>query len=252
MGVKSERAHEPAEPNLEGSRELREHETLRCVPHRSRAGAAAFIKVLILVLLGCADYAPRPAYAQSACESCEVSVGAGGTYHYWGTTGSLVLPITVTWSENRYEFGIFRFTDQQLLPLPGTHRARRVADPYWGASFSRRWQIFERGPVRGFFGFGLAARTESDELSVTRADFASQLGLRFRLPGNRVIAEVTMRHWSNGGIKLPNHGQDFATLTIRLNSGLFGFGDENRHAINPSFNRELVANNFGWERTDLP
>jgi Lipid A 3-O-deacylase (PagL) len=80
----------------------------------------------------------------------------------------------------------------------------------------------ERGPVHAFFGFGLAAKNESDQLSVTRLDFASQLGLRFRMPGDRVVAELAVRHWSNGGIRLPNHGQDFATLTVRLNSGLFG------------------------------
>jgi hypothetical protein len=242
------------EPNLEGSREIGDHAASRCVPQKSRPSAAAFIKVLVLLLFGGAAYTPRSAAAQSFCESCEVSVGAGGTYHYWGTTGSLVLPVTVTWSENRYEFGVFRFTDQQLLPLPGTHRERDMANPYWGASLSRRWQIFERGPVRGFFGFGLAGRTESDELSITRWDFASQLGLRWRLPGNRVIAEVAMRHWSNGGIRLPNHGQDFATFTIRLNSGLFGVGKENQYAIDPSFNHERLwaAEDPGWERTALP
>ena len=231
-----------------------EYDALRRVPRKFRAAAAAFIRVGILVLLVCAVCAPESAYAQFGCESCEVQIGAGGTYHYWGTTGSLVLPITVTWSENRYEFGFFRFTDEQLLPLPGTHRARHMADPYWGASLSRRWQIFERGPVRGFGGFGLAVRTESDELSVTRWDFASQLGLQFRLPGNRVIAEVTMRHWSNGGIKLPNHGQDFATVTFRLNSRLFGLGKEDQYAIDPSFNlhRLLTASDLGWERTALP
>jgi hypothetical protein len=79
----------------------------------------------------------------------------------------------------------------------------------------------ERGPVGAFCGFGLAAKNESDQLSVTRLNFASQLGLRFRLPRDRVVAELTVRHWSNGGIRLPNHGQDFATLTVRLNTGRF-------------------------------
>jgi hypothetical protein len=97
-----------------------------------------------------------------------------------------------------------------------------MADPYWGLSLSRRWKLFTRGPVTGFFGFGIAAKTESDQLSVTRLDFASQFGLRFPLPGNRVFAELTFRHWSNGGIRLPNHGQDFVTLTFRLNTGLVG------------------------------
>ena len=70
--------------------------------------------------------------AQEFCQSCEVQVGLGGTYHYWGTTGSLVLPVSLTWSDNRYELAAFRFTDQQVLPLPGTHRERPVADPTGG------------------------------------------------------------------------------------------------------------------------
>ena len=197
---------------------------------------AAFIRAGVLALLVWAGDAPRSADAQSLCDSCEVQIGLGGTYHYWGTTGSLVVPVTVTWSQDRYEFGVFRFTTQQLLALPGTHEERHMANPYWGVSLSRRWQLFERGPVNGFFGFGVAAKTESDTLSVTRWDFASQLGLRFRVPGNRVIGEVTMRHWSNGGIRLPNHGQDFATVTFRLNSGLFGVGRADQIPIDPSFN----------------
>ncbi len=195
----------------------------------------------VLLLLVCAACTPRPAAAQSFCDSCQVQVGLGGTYHYWGETGSLVLPVSLTWSDNRYELGAFRFTDQQLLPLPGTHRERRMANPYWGASLSRRWRLVDHGPIQGFFGFGLAGRSESDDLSVTRWDFASQLGLRFRFPGNRMVGEVTMRHWSNGGIRLPNHGQDFATFTIRLNSGLFGLGEQEHYAINPSFDLDRLV-----------
>jgi hypothetical protein len=193
------------------------------------------------VCLGCA---PRLAHAQVVCQSCEVQVGLGGTYHYWGTTGSLVLPVSLTWSDNRYELAAFRFTDQQLLPLPGTHRERLMADPYWGASLSRRWRLFDHGPVQGYLGFGLAGRSESDVLSATRWDFAEQLGLRFHLPGNRVIGEVTMRHWSNGGIRLPNHGQDFATVTFRLNSGIFGIGKTDQSTLHQPFriDRSLADN----------
>src|ERR1700730_13717712 len=74
------------------------------------------------------------------------------------------------------------------------------------------------------------------EVPCIRWDFASQLGLRFRLPGSRAMAELTMRHWSNGGIRLPNHGQDFATLTIRLNSGLFGINAAHQYPGDPTFN----------------
>ena len=219
-----------------------------------RTTTAGFIKIGFALLLSCAAYAPRSGYAQFLCASCEVQLGVGGTYHFWATTGSLVVPVTLNWDEGRYEFGVFRFTSTQLIPAPGTHRQRLMAGPYWGVSLSRRWQIFEHGPVKGFFGFGLAGRSESDELSSTRWDFASQLGLRFRLPGDQLIGEVTIRHWSNGGVKLPNHGQDFATLTFRLNRGLFGPGKEDHYAIDPSFDRERLqaVNDFGLERRALP
>jgi len=216
--------------------------------------AVLLIKIGFLCLVGSAAYAPPPVEAQSVCESCEVQIGLGETYHYWATTGSLVLPVSVTWSDNRYEFGGFRFTNQQLLSLSGMREARHMANPYWGASLSRRWRLFDRGPVQGYFGFGLAARTESDVLSATRWDFASQLGLRFRLPGSRVIGEVTMRHWSNAGIQLPNHGQDFATLTVRVNSRLFGTPEADQIAIDPSLSldRSIAANSPGLNTSLLP
>src|ERR1700724_899934 len=212
--------------------------------------SCASIKFGLLLLLVCAACAPRSADAQSLCESCELQVGLGGTYHYWRKTGGVVLPVAVTWSENRYELGFVRVTTQQTLHESRSRNQRLMADPYWGVSLSRRWQLFHRGPVKGFFGFGLAGKTRSDVLSATRWDFASQLGLRFRLPGNRAMAELTMRHWSNGGVRLPNHGKDFATLTVRLNSGLFGVGETNRQPIDPTFNleRALAANSSGPER----
>jgi len=255
MGVKScDRADEPVGLKPDRLRDPRGGKSPRRVPRRSRASTAVFIPIGFFVLLVCADYAPRSAHAQSFCASCEVQIGLGGTYHYWGTTGGTVLPVSVTWSQGRYELGFFRVTTQQTLLDRASRNERVMADPYWGASLSRRWQLFESGPVKGFVGFGLAGRTESDELSATRWDFASQLALRFRLPGNRAIAELTMRHWSNAGIRLPNHGQDFATLTVRLNSGLFGVGETNRQPIDPAFNLEhaLAANGPGSEGPSLP
>jgi hypothetical protein len=108
--------------------------------------------------------------------------------------------------------------------------------------------------VQGFCGFGLALRTEADALSATRWDFASQAGFRFRMVGDRVVGEVAMRHWSNGGIQLPNHGQDFATVTIRVASGLFGTRGADQIPIDPLLNRNrlLAANNVGAEEPSLP
>jgi Lipid A 3-O-deacylase (PagL) len=182
----------------------------------------AVIQAIWIALLVSAGCVPGSASAHPMCDSCEVQIGVGGTYHFWGRTGGVVLPMSLTWSEARYEFAVFRVSSQQTLHDANYRDGHVMAHPYWGLSISRRWRLVERGPVRAFFGFGLAAKNESDQLSVTRLNFASQLGVRFRLPGDRVVAELAVRHWSNGGIRLPNHGQDFATLTVRLNSGVFG------------------------------
>src|SRR5215467_4581561 len=169
------------------------------MPREPRIRVKALIHSVGMALLLIVGYAPRFAGAASLCESCELQIGIGDTYHFWGTTGGVVLPITLNWSDSRYELGLFRLSTRQILYDTHYPNGHLMADPYWGLSLSRRWQIFTRGPVRGFFGFGIAAKTESDQLG-----------------------ELTFRHWSNGGIRLPNHGQDFVTLTVRLNSGLVG------------------------------
>jgi Lipid A 3-O-deacylase (PagL) len=192
------------------------------VPCESRIRVNALIHSAAMALLLIGAYAPRSASAESLCESCQLQIGIGETYHFWGSTGGVVIPITLNWSDGRYELGLFRLSRRQILYDAHYPNGRLMADPYWGLSLSRRWRIFTRGPVKGFFGFGVSAKTESDELSVTRLNFASQLGVRVPLPGNRVVCELTFRHWSNGGIRLPNHGQDFVTLTLSVNSGLFG------------------------------
>src|SRR3977135_2282866 len=89
----------------------------------------ASIKFGLLLLLICAAGAPRSADAQSLCDSCEVQVGLGGTYHYWGTTGGVVLPVAVTWSENRYELGFVRGATQQPLPETRSTTQRMRACP---------------------------------------------------------------------------------------------------------------------------
>ena len=189
----------------------------RSIPQRLPALAhLGFLCVLI-----CVAWTPWPASAEPLCRSCEVQMGFGGTYHFWGSTNGVVFPLTVNWHENRYEVGVFRMSTPQMLTRDDTSSRQLLAEPYWGVSASRRWTLLDRGPVRAFFGFGLAYRTQSDILSATRWDFASQLGVHVRLPRMGSALELTMRHWSNGGVKLPNHGQDFATLTFVLDPQWF-------------------------------
>jgi hypothetical protein len=203
--------------------------------HHRRSPATRVIAALGIVT--CATYAacvPRSVHAEPLCDDCELQLGAGHTYHFWGLTGGNVLAATVNFSGNRYELGLFRVATQQTLEDGNTHGARVMAPPYWGISASRRWRLFERGRVQGLFAFGLVAKTSADQLSSTHWAFASQLGLRFRLPGNHALAELSVRHWSNAGIRLPNHGQDFLMLTIKINSGAFGSGQAKQAHSHPN------------------
>lgn len=217
----------------------------RRAPVRSRGRMA-----LLLLAMGAISL-PTVTKAQSLCESCEVQLGLGGTYHFWGPTGGLVFAGTLNWDSNRYELGVFRVASVQVLRDHAYSGGHIMADPYWGASLSRRWQLFQKGPVKGFVGFGMALRTESDQLSATRWDFAEQAGLRFRIPGQMAVGELTVRHWSNAGIRLPNHGQDFVTLTVRLNTGRFGVDTADRIALGEAFESRstLVARNFEADRS---
>jgi hypothetical protein len=222
------------------------------VTRQPRIRVEAFIRGAAMAVLFAGAFAPRFASAESLCESCELQIGIGDTYHFWGTTGGVVLPITLNWSDSRYELGFFRLSTRQILYDPHSPYGRLMADPYWGLSLSRRWRLFTRGPVKGFFGFGVAAKTESDQLSVTRLDFASQLGVRFPFPGSRLSGELTFRHWSNGGIRLPNHGQDFVTLTVSLKPGLVGVDTRDAVPVDRVANLRAALSAPSTGTADLP
>ena len=164
---------------------------------------------------------PMPAYVRPdrdprpICGGCEFRIGVGGTYHSFENTRGLVIPMTVSWDRNRWELGVFHFGEQTSLDNSDKEE-RVVARPYWGASMSRRFAFFERGPLSAVFGFGLSYRTEQDVLSATHWNFSSQLGFRFQPPQFPASFELSTRHWSNGGLRTPNRGQDFTILTMRF------------------------------------
>jgi hypothetical protein len=149
------------------------------------------------------------------CDDCELHVGIGGTYHSFEATGGEVIPLTMTWDRGRWEAGVFHFSEQTSSDN-AENVEQLVARPYWAASVSRRFKLYERGPLRAIFGFGLSYRTETDVLSATHWNFSSQLGLRFQMPQFPAIFELSARHWSNGGVRTPNRGQDFTILTVRF------------------------------------
>ena len=160
--------------------------------------------------------APALARADFPCSGCELHLGLGGTYHFWGATGGTVVPLTLTWDEDRYEVGVFRLATAQTMDERGRHAPHLLAEPYWGLSASRRWRLAAGPGWRVDFGFGASYKTEADPLNATRLNFASQLALRVRMPGYASDLEFSVRHWSNGGIRLPNRGQDFFTASFQF------------------------------------
>ena len=147
------------------------------------------------------------------CDGCELRLGVGGTYHFWGRTGGTVIPVTLSFDHDRYELGLFRMATRQSAGASDPHASRLLAEPYWGVSASRRWRLISRYRWRLLFGFGASYKSESDPLNATRWNFASQLAMRVRLSDGGSDLEVSVRHWSNGGIRVPNRGQDFVTLS---------------------------------------
>ncbi len=179
-------------------------------------GPRAVLLVLVLFLafptmVRSADSEPSGSMP-SLCTGCELTIGVGGTYHFWGRTRGVVLPVTFVWGGNRYELGVFRMASTQWAESANRPPVHIVAHPYWASSLSRRWQLYGSAPVRVFLGLGFSYKTETDELNSTHWNFAEQLGVRVRLPGASGTLELSLRHWSNAGIKLPNRGQDFATV----------------------------------------
>ena len=153
--------------------------------------------------------------APSLCGSggCELLLGVGGTYHFWAKTNGIVVPFIFDLDYGRYELAAFRFTNSQNVEFYNTFPPTRATGPYWGFSASRRWRVLGRGSVGLFLGIGVNYKTETDQLNSTHWNFAEQLAVRWRI-SHTLGMELAFRHWSNAGIKLPNRGQDFATLSL--------------------------------------
>jgi hypothetical protein len=181
---------------------------------RGRAGAILLLAVF-LIFASASGMASGVGRERSFCDDCEFQIGMGGTYHSFESTGGDVVPLTMTWEGGRWELGVFHFSEQ-VSADNDENVERLVARPYWGASISRRFRLYERGPLRAVFGFGLSYRTETDVLSATNWNFASQLGLQYQSPEFPATFELSARHWSNGGVRTPNRGQDFTILMIRF------------------------------------
>ena len=175
----------------------------------------------VVVVAACAALVVPSVRAADFCATCEVQLGFGATYHFWSTTHGLLVPVLLDFDQDRWELGAFRFVKSQEY-FDSTFGANvHFASPYWGFSLSRRLELFRHPLWRVVVGGGASYKTEEDRLVSSYWNFAWQGGLRLT-PHPGWSIELIGRHWSNGGLKLPNHGEDFVTLTFSAYPGLIG------------------------------
>ena len=158
--------------------------------------------------------------AADFCSSCELQLGVGAAYHYWGYNHSLVVPIALNFDHDRWELAAFRFTSTQHYFVQAFNYDVLWASPYWGASLTRRLELVKLQHWRLYIGLGAAYKSQENRQIASLWNFSEQVGMRY-IPAPGYAIDLTWRHWSNAGIKLPNHGQDFGTLMFSVYPGLF-------------------------------
>jgi len=152
--------------------------------------------------------------ASGPCEHCDLLIGAGDTFGHNAWTDGLVLAGMLELDDSRWELGAFRFATAQIVPISGVPRDYRAADPYWGFTAMRRWQVLHRQRARLYLGFGANYRTETDYLESTNWNFAYVLAVRVDLGKRGSLVELGVRHWSDAWIRSGNRGQNLLTLSF--------------------------------------
>ncbi len=160
--------------------------------------------------------APRVSRADSSppCgRGCNVLIGVGTTFYDFSWTQGLVLAVTLELDQSRWELGVFRFANSQRAPASALSTTL-AANPYWGFTAMRRWQVLHRGRARLYLGFGANYRSELDYLEATRWNFAYLVAVRLDLDREGHTLELGIRHWSDAWIRPPNRGQDLVALSV--------------------------------------
>jgi lipid A 3-O-deacylase PagL len=178
----------------------------------------------VVLMAALAALATSRVQAADFCSSCEVELGLGTSFHYWGYNNSLVVPVALNFDHDRWELGAFRFTSNQRYYSDTFAYNVLWATPYWGFSLTRRLELVKLEHFRLFLGLGAAYKTQENRQIASLWNFSEQAGARF-IPAPGYAIELTWRHWSNAGIKLPNHGQDFGTLMFSVYPGFFHHRD---------------------------
>jgi hypothetical protein len=168
------------------------------------------------------------------------AAGVGITFRSKQITGKLV-PASVTWKDDRYEFFLAYFRDQETpgLTYQGYPAHVGLAPPLWAASLSRRFNFIDRPQLKAFAGVGVAyldtdpcdTAAEANDLTPvldanervyhgcnkldgSRLNYALQLGVRLYSRDHSQGVELVYRHISDAGMTNGNRGEDFLTAAL--------------------------------------
>lgn len=159
--------------------------------------------------------APDGLFARVHCPRCDPALGTGTTFFGSHFTDGIVLPLLIEIDQSRWEVGVFRFATTQYLKESRYPPSAVSAKPFWGFSILRRWQVLHRARWKLYLGVGASYQTRTNLLDSTRWNFAYLLAVRYAL-SRKAFLELSVRHWSNAWIKLPNRGQNMVLVSIGL------------------------------------
>jgi hypothetical protein len=184
--------------------------------------------------------APAPAPAPSIWQELHPGLGLGVTFRDSHITGKLV-PASITWKDNRYEFFAAYFRDQRIdgFRYQGYPAHIGLAPPMWAFSVSRRFNFIDRARFKSFLGLGVAYLDTTpcvspdeannhtprldynervyhgcDTLNGSRFNYALQLGFRLYNHDRSQGLDFAYRHISNAGMTSGNRGEDFVNALL--------------------------------------
>ena len=187
-----------------------------------------------------APAAPPAAPAKTIWSDLHPAAGIGITFRSKQVTGKLV-PASITWKEDHYEFFVAYFRDQEIpdLTVQGFPAHVGLAPPMWAYALSRRFNFVDRPQLRAFAGVGVAyldthpcetAAEANDmtpafdayervyhgcnKLNGSRLNYALQLGVRVYMADHSQGLELVYRHISDAGMTDTNRGVDFVTASL--------------------------------------
>jgi hypothetical protein len=187
-----------------------------------------------------APTAAPAAPAKSVWSEVHPAAGVGITIRTNKITGKLV-PASVTWKDDHYEFFVAYFRDQEVpdLTYQGFPAHIGLAPPMWAYALSRRFNFVDRQQLKAFAGVGVAyldthpcdtAAQANDmtpaldayervyhgcnKLDGSRLNYALQLGVRLYMADHSQGVELVYRHISDAGMTNGNRGEDFVTAAL--------------------------------------